>query len=341
MAAVTKPVPTPVAPMATPIQTSESCRSARTTLGNTEMTAPTMSARRDPKRAAKRPENIPVRKAPQLHGRIISPACEARTPRPNPVECGSWTNRVTNAKRLCIVNPTAKLTMLTLATVRVRRSRTSINGLAHPSSARTQMTKNNPVPPNSSSVRSSSQPQLVDWLTATSRHTSQAVSRTPPRMSTGARSPTRDAGMNRHATMIVGTSVINGSQNNHVTPRLVTIGPENTMPSAAPTASIADTMPIPFATRIGGNSSRRMPNANGTMAPASPWRIRAARSRPMVCATPASTVPAASTTRESIITRLRPNMSPSRPMIGVATDDDSKKPVSSHVVVVALAPRSR
>jgi hypothetical protein len=28
-------------------------------------------------------------------------------------------------------------------------------------------------------------------------------------------------------------------------------------------------------------------------------------------------------------------------MIGVATDDESRKPVTSHVVVVALAPRSR
>ena len=150
-----------------------------------------------------------------------------------------------------------------------------------------------------------------------------------------------DRGTYRTVAAMVGTSVIMGSQKSHVTPSWVTMGPENTMPSAAPTASNAEMIPMLPGTRWLGISSRTMPNDRGTRAPASPWGMRAATSTPIEVATPASIVPIASTTSDSSSTRLRPNMSPSRPMIGVATDDERRKPVTSQVVAVSLACRSR
>ena len=119
------------------------------------------------------------------------------------------------------------------------------------------------------------------------------------------------------------------------------MGPDNTMPVAAPTASSAEITPMPPATRLGCSSSRTMANASGMAAPARPCRIRAAINRPSVGATAARMVDAARFASDSSMTRLRPYMSPSRPTIGVAMDDDSRNPVTSQVVAVALASRSR
>ena len=113
------------------------------------------------------------------------------------------------------------------------------------------------------------------------------------------------------------------------------------MPVAAPTASNAEMMPMLPGTLDGLISSRTMPKVNGTTAPAKPWKIRAAINSSIVGDTAARTVPNAKMVNEMSMIRDRPNMSPSRPMIGVATDDDNKNPVTSHVVAIALASRSR
>ena len=70
---------------------------------------------------------------------------------------------------------------------------------------------------------------------------------------------------------------------------------------------------IPPATRSRGNSSRMMPNANGKMAPPSPWITRAMIMTGSVVARPARPVPAARQTSTTSSTRFLPNMSPEPP----------------------------
>ena len=77
---------------------------------------------------------------------------------------------------------------------------------------------------------------------------------------------------------------------------------------------------IPPATRSRGNSSRMMPNASGKMAPPRPWIVRATIITGSVVATAASSVPAARPASTTTSVRFLPNMSPSRPAIGVATE---------------------
>ena len=76
----------------------------------------------------------------------------------------------------------------------------------------------------------------------------------------------------------------------------------------------------PCGTRWRGNSSRMIANESGKTAPPAPWITRAVIMTPIVVASAASNVPAASTRRTMTIARFFPNMSPSRPAIGVMTD---------------------
>ncbi len=73
-----------------------------------------------------------------------------------------------------------------------------------------------------------------------------------------------------------------------------------------------------------GNSSRMIPNDSGKMPPATPCKTRATISSGSESASPASTVPAASTTSVHTSTRSLPNMSPKRPRIAVPTDAESR-----------------
>ena len=77
---------------------------------------------------------------------------------------------------------------------------------------------------------------------------------------------------------------------------------------------------IPPATRSRGNSSRMIPNASGKIAPPMPCTTRPRIITWMFVATAATTEPAAKPARVITIIRSLPNMSPSRPTIGVATD---------------------
>ena len=104
---------------------------------------------------------------------------------------------------------------------------------------------------------------------------------------------------------------------------------------------IAEIMPMLPATRSGGNSSRAIENDNGKIPPATPWITRATISTASESATAASSVPAASTSSVQSSRRSLPYMSPSRPMIEVPTEAESRKPVSSHVTPVSVVCRSR
>ena len=81
---------------------------------------------------------------------------------------------------------------------------------------------------------------------------------------------------------------------------------------------------MPPATRSRGNSSRMMPNASGKIAPPSPWITRATIITGSVVASAARSVPPARQTSTTSSIRFLPNMSPSRPAIGVATDAASR-----------------
>lgn len=78
--------------------------------------------------------------------------------------------------------------------------------------------------------------------------------------------------------------------------------------------------PMPLATCRGGNSSRMMPNASGNTAPPRPWSTRAAIITPIELVSAATSDPAESAASTTTSIRSFPNMSPSRPSTGVATD---------------------
>ena len=67
-----------------------------------------------------------------------------------------------------------------------------------------------------------------------------------------------------------------------------------------------------------------MPNASGKMAPPRPWITRATIITGSVDASPASAVPPATKKSTTSSVRFLPNMSPTRPKIGVAIDAASK-----------------
>jgi hypothetical protein len=121
---------------------------------------------------------------------------------------------------------------------------------------------------------------------------------------------------------------------------LSTITPLSTSPAPPPIPNVAEISPMPVATRSGGNSSRMIPKASGNTAAAMPWIARPAIRTSIECESAQTSEPSAKT--ESAITSMRslPNMSPSRPTIGVETDAVSRKPVSTKVTVVVEVPNS-
>src|SRR5438876_7207141 len=77
------------------------------------------------------------------------------------------------------------------------------------------------------------------------------------------------------------------------------MGPDNTMPIAAPTASIAATKPILPATRSGSTTSRTIPNDNATAAPPRPCTTRPTINMPIDDARAETTQPTASAPSEN------------------------------------------
>ena len=91
------------------------------------------------------------------------------------------------------------------------------------------------------------------------------------------------------------------------------------MPRPPPIPTRAEIIAMPCAIRSFGNSSRMIEKASGNTAPPMPWITRAAVISAIVDDSAASSVPRARI--QSVITSIffLPNMSPSRPTIGVAT----------------------
>ena len=100
-------------------------------------------------------------------------------------------------------------------------------------------------------------------------------------------------------------------------------------------------MPMLPATRSNGNSSRTIENDRGKIPPATPWITRATISTASELESAASSVPAASTSSVYSSSRSLPYISPSRPMIAVPTEADSRNPVSTQVTPVSVVCRSR
>ena len=96
------------------------------------------------------------------------------------------------------------------------------------------------------------------------------------------------------------------------------------MPMPPPTANVAEISAMPVATRSRGNSSRTMPMPSGKTAPPMPCRPRPAIIGPIDVESAEITVPTASAKSTTMSTRSLPNMSPSRPAIGVAIDAESR-----------------
>ena len=92
--------------------------------------------------------------------------------------------------------------------------------------------------------------------------------------------------------------------------------------------------PIAPGTRSRGNSSRMMPNASGKTAPPRPWRTRAAIMTPIELVSAATSEPAESAASTMTSMRSFPNMSPSRPSTGVATDALRRYAVKIHETVL-------
>ena len=119
------------------------------------------------------------------------------------------------------------------------------------------------------------------------------------------------------------------------------IGPASTIPSPPPIPRIAEIRAIPCATRARGNSSRMIPKARGKIAPPAPWMTRARIITVMLLASAASSVPQASTSNVATSVCSLPNMSPSRPTIGVSTEALRRYAVSTQAPSVADACSSR
>ena len=97
---------------------------------------------------------------------------------------------------------------------------------------------------------------------------------------------------------------------------------------------------MPVATRSRGNSSRMIPNASGNTAPAAPCTARPAIRSSRLLDSAHISEPTANSPSTTTSMRSLPNMSPSRPRIGVAIDALSRYTVRTQVTCVGVAPSS-
>ncbi len=118
------------------------------------------------------------------------------------------------------------------------------------------------------------------------------------------------------------------------------MGPASTIPSPPPIPSSPETSPMLPGTRSRGNSSRMIPKASGKTAPPTPWIARARIRTGSVVARAASSVPPASPVSTTRSVRFLPNMSPTRPAIGVATEAARRYVVKIHATPVGLVSSS-
>ena len=102
------------------------------------------------------------------------------------------------------------------------------------------------------------------------------------------------------------------------------IRPLATIPTPPPTPRTADTRPIATLTFSFGNSSRMIAKLSGKTAPPTPCTARHTISDEMLQAKIAPIDPTRKIERAMIISFTLPCWSPSRPMIGVATEPVSR-----------------
>ena len=200
----------------------------------------------------------------------------------------------------------------------------SISGVAARSSDQTQAAASSTAAANSPRTAGEPQPQSDASLNGTSSATSQPDSSTAGSQLIVPRPRTGDCGMNSTEPTAAITVAMPGSQNSQCQLSAFTIGPASTIPRLPPTAVSAARIPTAPATFSSGNSSRMIPKPSGSVPPPSPWIARATIITPRLGATAASTDPTARATSAATKTHFLPNMSPTRPRIGVMTDADSR-----------------
>src|SRR4051812_14544296 len=123
--------------------------------------------------------------------------------------------------------------------------------------------------------------------------------------------------------------------------RCSTITPLSTRPTPPPIPNTEDTVPIATPTLCAGNSSRMMPKLSGKIAAPAPCSARKATSDPMFQAAAAPRLASPKIASETTIIRFLPCASPSLPMIGVSTELETRKLVTSQVVHSGVVWNSR
>ena len=182
------------------------------------------------------------------------------------------------------------------------------------------------------------QPQPLPSLIPSRNARSAIDSSAAPATSTRAGERTGDSGTNAQVRTAAGAVTISADQNNQDRPTCSTSTPASTSATPPPMPSIDDSAPIPTATRWGGSSSRTMPIPSGNIAAPIPCTVRPASTTANEPATAESSMPAANAVSATSSMRALPYMSPSRPSIGVAMAELSRKLVRSQADVLALTP---
>ena len=249
-----------------------------------------------------------------------SPAWVTDDPKPKPVDFGSSTNSGTRMNDEYIPKPKTSAARFVVQTARIRIIRMSTSAARLRVSTQTHATASTAATANRPSTRAEVQPHDSPSLTGRSSATSQPARSAAPVQSSRPGERTGDSGTKSCVPTVAAMTAIRGSQKSQWYDRCSTIGPARTIPRPPPIPRIAEIIAIPCGTRSAGNSSRMIANESGKIAPPAPWITRATISTQIELARPAKAVPTVSTNSIKTSTRFLPNMSPSRPAIGVITD---------------------
>jgi hypothetical protein len=261
-------------------------------------------------------------------------------PKPNPVLAGSCANCGMTMNDAYIPPPRRNATRFVVHTPRMRIIDMSISGSRLRTSTATHAVHTARPMAKSTIVFVPPQPQTDVWAIAIRMQQIPVLINAAASQFTWPGERTGDSGMKRHVQKAASRVTTSGAQNSQCQLRCSTMTAPSTSPAPPPIPSTEESTPMLPATRSGGNSSRAIENESGKIPPATPWITRATISSASVLDTAASSVPAESTSSVYSSSRSLPYMSPSRPMIAVPTDADSRKPVSTQVTPVSVVWRS-
>jgi hypothetical protein len=250
-------------------------------------------------------------------------------PKPYPNRLGVSTNSGSSVKAPNMPKPMMSAAMFGVRTARRRSSRMSISGWRTRVSTATSATSSTTATASSARMRGEAQPQPRPSLIAKSSATRPPLTSRAPAQSTRPGERTGDSRTNPNTAAIATSARASPSQKIQCQPSRSTITPASGRPIPPPMPSVALISPIAVGTRSGGNSSRTIPNPSGNAPAATPWIARATISRAIESDTAASSVPTASTVRLASSRRRLPNMSPSLPITGVATEAVSRNALST------------